>query len=79
MAQCFVEFLLVVAATRYVSLGSILASITVVIVTGVLVAVGWLGLAALVAAAGIGVVVLVAHADNIERLRAGTERRVGSG
>jgi glycerol-3-phosphate acyltransferase PlsY len=74
-----VEFLLVVAATRYVSLGSILASITVVIVTGVLVALGWLELAALVAAAGIGVVVLVAHADNIERLRAGTERRVGSG
>ena len=74
-----VEFLLVVAATRYVSLGSILASITVVIVTAVLVALGWLELAALVAAAGIGVVVLVAHADNIERLRAGTERRVGSG
>jgi glycerol-3-phosphate acyltransferase PlsY len=33
----------------------------------------------LVGAAAIGVVVVVAHADNIARLRAGTERRLGRG
>jgi acyl phosphate:glycerol-3-phosphate acyltransferase len=72
-----VELVGIVAATRLVSLGSISASITVVLVTGALYAIGWLGLEAVVAAALIAAVVVAAHADNIGRLLAGTERRLG--
>jgi glycerol-3-phosphate acyltransferase PlsY len=45
----------------------------------ILQAVGVVGVATTVAAALIGVIVMAAHADNIERLRAGTERRFGRG
>jgi glycerol-3-phosphate acyltransferase PlsY len=72
-----VELIAIVAATRLVSLGSISASVTVVLVTGVLYAVGWVGLEAVVAAALIALIIVVAHADNIGRLLAGTERRLG--
>jgi len=72
-----VELVAIVAATRLVSLGSISASISVVIVSGVLAAVGWVGIEVVVAAALIALVVVVAHADNIARLMAGTERRLG--
>ena len=72
-----VELVAIVAATRLVSLGSISASITVVLVTGVLFAVGWVGLEAVVASALIALVVVIAHADNIGRLLSGTERRLG--
>lgn len=73
------EFALIVAATRWVSLGSISAAITVALVAAVLYAIGWVGIEAPVAAVGIGFVVIVAHADNIGRLLAGTERRLGDG
>jgi acyl phosphate:glycerol-3-phosphate acyltransferase len=72
-----VELVAIVAATRLVSLGSISASITVVLVTGGLYAIGWVGLEAFVAAVLIAGVVVIAHADNIGRLLAGTERRLG--
>lgn len=65
--------------TRYVSLGSILAAITVALGT---VALGWfrvVGGEAVLAASLIGAIVVVAHADNIRRLRSGSERRLGSG
>ncbi|HEX5040537.1 MAG TPA: glycerol-3-phosphate 1-O-acyltransferase PlsY [Candidatus Limnocylindria bacterium] len=74
-----VEFAVVVGATRYVSLGSILGSITVAIISVVLAAVGWAGIEVAVAGCAIAAIVVVSHADNIERLRAGTERRFGSG
>jgi acyl phosphate:glycerol-3-phosphate acyltransferase len=74
-----VELVAIVAATRLVSLGSISASVTVAIVTGVLFSVGWVGLEAVVAAALIAAVVVIAHADNIGRLLSGTERRLGDG
>jgi glycerol-3-phosphate acyltransferase PlsY len=73
------ELLVVIAATRYVSLGSILAAITVALVSAVLAALRLAPLEAAVAAAAIAVIVTIAHADNIERLRAGTERRIGRG
>jgi acyl phosphate:glycerol-3-phosphate acyltransferase len=73
------EFAVVVGLTRYVSLGSILASVTVAIIAIVLVAVGWSGIEVAVAASAIAAIVVVAHANNIERLRSGTERRFGSG
>jgi acyl phosphate:glycerol-3-phosphate acyltransferase len=65
--------------TRFVSLGSILAALTVAIVATGLAAANVVAPAAAVAAIAIGAVVVVAHADNIERLRAGTERRLGGG
>ena len=73
------EFGLVVWSTRLVSLGSILAAVTVALVATALYAVGWAGIEAVVAAALIGLVVVLAHADNIQRLMAGTERRIGDG
>jgi acyl phosphate:glycerol-3-phosphate acyltransferase len=71
------ELVAIVAATRLVSLGSISASVTVVLVSGILYAIGWVGLEVVVAAALIALVVVVAHADNIGRLLSGTERRLG--
>ncbi len=65
--------------TRYVSLGSILAAITVALGAIMLGLLGMVDAGAVLAASLIGVIVVVAHADNIERLRNGTERRLGSG
>jgi len=72
------EFAIILWATRLVSLGSISASITVAIVTAALFLVGWVGVEAVVASVLIALVVLLAHADNIRRILAGTERRIGS-
>lgn len=66
-------FLLIVAATRYVSLGSIAASLA-------LPPAAWLTGAPLVvvgAAAGAAALILFRHRTNLARLRAGTERRMG--
>jgi acyl phosphate:glycerol-3-phosphate acyltransferase len=71
--------LIAIWRTRYVSLGSILAAATVAAAAVVLHLLGETSLPVAVAAVGIGAVVILAHADNIERLRAGTERRLGSG
>jgi acyl phosphate:glycerol-3-phosphate acyltransferase len=65
--------------TRYVSLGSIGAAVTVAVGAALLYALGRSSVEAVVAAALIGAVVVIAHADNIERLRAGSERRLGHG
>lgn len=70
---------LAVWRTRYVSLGSILAALTLAVVTAALLAAGVVGVPATAAAVTIAAIVVVAHADNIARLRAGTERRLGSG
>jgi glycerol-3-phosphate acyltransferase PlsY len=73
------EFLLIVWRTRLVSLGSVMAAVTVALVAAALYSVGWAGLEVVVAGALIGLVVVLAHTDNIQRLLAGTERRIGSG
>ena len=65
--------------TRYVSLGSIGAAIAMPVGAAVLYALGGAGAEVFVAAALIGAVVLVAHGDNMERLRTGTERKLGHG
>ncbi len=70
---------LAVWRTRYVSLGSILAAVTVALGTILLASLGAVGDEAVVAGAVIGVIVVLAHADNIRRLRSGSERRLGSG
>ena len=73
------EFGIIVWATRLVSLGSMLAAVTVALVAAALHVAGWAGIEVVVAAALIGLVVVLAHADNIQRLLAGTERRIGDG
>lgn len=69
-------FGLVTWRTRYVSLGSLSGAIVGSIVVLVQAALGSLdlGYAALAVAA---VIIVVRHLDNIERLRAGTERKLG--
>ena len=67
-------FLLIVWMTRYVSLGSIAATLALppaAWITGEPVAVVF-------AAAGTGALILFRHRGNIRRLRAGTERRMGT-
>lgn len=67
----------VVAATRYVSLGS-LAGVVVAIATAVAAyATGNLPVEILVYVLAVATLIIVAHADNIGRLRQGTERRLG--
>ena len=72
-------FLLLVWRTRYVSLGSIGAAVALPLGVALLYSLGRAGVEAALAAALIGAVVIVAHRDNIERLRAGTERKLGHG
>ncbi len=62
---------------RYVSLGSITGAIAAPIITAVLVAIGVSTMAALAYSLASGLLVTVAHIDNIGRLRAGTERKLG--
>ncbi|MDH4197059.1 MAG: glycerol-3-phosphate 1-O-acyltransferase PlsY [Candidatus Aminicenantes bacterium] len=70
---CLTLFILVVAATRYVSLGSVLAAIAFPISAAAL------GRPPLIIGFGIAVLALVIfkHRENIVRLRNGTERRFG--
>jgi glycerol-3-phosphate acyltransferase PlsY len=63
--------------TRYVSLGSITGGLLAPVITAVLWAVGAASVPAIAYAAASGLLVTAAHGDNIARLRAGTERRVG--
>ncbi|HET7141220.1 MAG TPA: glycerol-3-phosphate 1-O-acyltransferase PlsY [Candidatus Limnocylindria bacterium] len=68
---------LVVWRTRYVSLGSLLAAIGAPIVTAGLAAAGAVGWGAVGYAAACGLLIVISHGDNVARLRAGTERRIG--
>ncbi len=68
---------LIVWRWRYVSLGSVSAAVTGPLVVAVLLVLGAATPAAIGYAVGAGALVLWAHADNIRRLRAGTERRLG--
>jgi glycerol-3-phosphate acyltransferase PlsY len=67
-------FLLTVALTRYVSLGSIAATLALPPVAW------WAGAprAVVAAAAGTGALILFRHRANVRRLRSGTERKVGA-
>jgi glycerol-3-phosphate acyltransferase PlsY len=71
-------FLGLIAITRYVSLGSLLGTATGALVSAVFALLGWLDPAWLLFTFGAAAVVWMAHADNIERLLAGTERKVGT-
>lgn len=62
---------------RFVSLGSIAGSLLSPVVAAVLAGVGATSWAAVGYALAAGLLVTWAHSDNIARLRAGTERRIG--
>ena len=63
--------------SRYVSLGSVTGALAAPIVTAALATVGAASMPAIAYALASGLLVTVAHADNIGRLRAGTERKIG--
>jgi glycerol-3-phosphate acyltransferase PlsY len=67
----------VVMRTRYVSLGSLTGAIGAPIITAMLAGLGWASVPAVAYAVAAGALVLTSHADNIARLRAGTERKIG--
>lgn len=68
---------LVIWRTRYVSLGSLLAAVAAPIVTAAVAAAGAVGWGAFGFALASGLLIVIAHGDNVGRLRAGTERRIG--
>ncbi|HYM52097.1 MAG TPA: glycerol-3-phosphate 1-O-acyltransferase PlsY [Candidatus Dormibacteraeota bacterium] len=68
---------LVVWRTHYVSLGSLTAVALAIGLTAGLAATGFGSVAAVGYALAAGALVWTAHRDNIDRLRAGTERRIG--
>ena len=68
---------LVIWRSRYVSLGSITGGLLAPVVTGGLALIGQASVPAVAYALASGLLVTAAHADNIGRLRAGTERRIG--
>ena len=67
----------VIWQSRYVSLGSVVGSLLSPVVVGVLALLGAGSWAAVGYALAAGLLVTWAHADNIRRLRAGTERKLG--
>jgi glycerol-3-phosphate acyltransferase PlsY len=62
---------------RYVSLGSVTGALGAPIITAALAAMGAASIPAIAYALASGLLVTAAHADNIGRLRAGTERKIG--
>jgi acyl phosphate:glycerol-3-phosphate acyltransferase len=68
---------LVIWRSRYVSLGSIVGALLAPIVTAGWVMLGQANVPAVAYALASGLLVTAAHADNIGRLRAGTERKIG--
>ena len=70
-------FIPVVAITRYVSLGSVLAVSGVIVLFGARALFFDLHIAYFLFTLGAGGLIIVMHRDNIKRLLAGTERRLG--
>ena len=68
---------LVIWRTRYVSLASIIAALAAPLITALLAFAGWASLPAVALAVAAAVLITARHADNISRLRNGTERRIG--
>jgi glycerol-3-phosphate acyltransferase PlsY len=72
---CIAIFVAVVALTRYVSLGSVIAMVLLPPAAGVLFHAPW---PVVVAAAGAAVLIVLKHRENLKRLAAGQERKLGS-
>ena len=72
---CVGIFVLVVAVTRYVSLGSVVAMVLLPPIAGL---VFHAPRPVVLAAAATAVLVVLKHRDNLKRLASGTERKLGS-
>ena len=70
-------FAVVVWRWRFVSLGSLSVTLLAPVLTIILALIGQTSLAVVAFSVASAAVVVAAHADNISRLRAGTERRIG--
>ncbi len=70
---CVAAFVVLVAVTRYVSVGSIVGLSLLPLVAGLFHA----PLPVIVAAAAVAVLVVFKHLENLKRLAAGTERKIG--
>jgi glycerol-3-phosphate acyltransferase PlsY len=70
-------FAIIVWRSRFVSLGSVIGALLAPFVTAALVPLGQATWAAVAMGVGGAGMVTLAHRDNIARLRAGTERRIG--
>jgi glycerol-3-phosphate acyltransferase PlsY len=68
---------LVIWQSRYVSLGSLVAAVAAPLVTAGLALLGAVGWGAVAYAAACGLLIVISHGDNVARLRAGTERKLG--
>lgn len=68
---------LIIWRSRYVSLGSVTGAVAAPVITALLAALALATLPAVIYALAAGILVTAAHADNIARLRAGTERKIG--
>jgi glycerol-3-phosphate acyltransferase PlsY len=69
--------LVLLLATRYVSLASIVGAVLAPIATGSLALAGLASREAVGLAVAAALIIVIRHADNIDRLRRGTERRLG--
>jgi acyl phosphate:glycerol-3-phosphate acyltransferase len=72
-----IAFVITIAIWRYVSLGSIVASLTSLVCGVVFVFIGWVSLPTMIYMVLAPILVIVLHYDNIGRLLSGTERKIG--
>jgi glycerol-3-phosphate acyltransferase PlsY len=80
MALGLVVFVAVVTWKRYVSLGSIVTAASFPLLVGVSLRLGWIrsgGTWLLLPTTAIALIIIAGHAGNLQRLRQGTERRLG--
>jgi acyl phosphate:glycerol-3-phosphate acyltransferase len=72
-----ITFVGTIAIWRYVSLGSIVASLTSLVCGVIFVFIGWVSLPTMIYMVLAPILVIVLHYDNIGRLLSGTERKIG--
>ena len=72
-------FIIIIGVTRYVSLGSILGTLTGGVLVVVFMAIGWIDSGWLWYVIPGEIIIWLAHRDNIQRLLNGTERKFRSG
>jgi glycerol-3-phosphate acyltransferase PlsY len=72
-----IAFVITIAIWRYVSLGSIVASLTSLVCGVIFVFIGWVSLPTMIYMVLAPLLVIVLHYDNIGRLLSGTERKIG--
>ncbi|HLQ29069.1 MAG TPA: glycerol-3-phosphate 1-O-acyltransferase PlsY [Ktedonobacteraceae bacterium] len=72
-----ITFVITIAIWRYVSLGSIVASLTSLVCGVIFVFIGWVSLPTMIYMVLAPILIIVLHYDNIGRLLSGTERKIG--